>query len=180
MLQDIGVIFLLVLITVSSYFNGQNLGFYLALLAIFISALLIRERQRRQRQDFVKQLKNYSKELRAGGTIIVHQLLLRHDTPVTSYKANVGMLISSVLIESNYSRVDHNKQLEAYGYSLISFLSGWWSLPAGPLITLGILKQNLSGGEKVTVGQLIDMPTPEKRQLKIPIKKSKRINKPVT
>lgn len=36
------------------------------------------------------------------------------------------------------------------GYSLLSFILGWWGIPWGPIYTIGSLYTNFSGGKDVT------------------------------
>src|SRR3954451_14129736 len=48
-------------------------------------------------------------------------------------------------IRANESTVKHS-----IGFTLISFLFGWWGIPWGPIYTIGSLHTNLSGGKDVT------------------------------
>jgi hypothetical protein len=43
------------------------------------------------------------------------------------------------------------------GYSLLSFIAGWWGVPWGPIFTIQSLWTNLSGGRDVTA-QIVAKP----------------------
>jgi len=43
------------------------------------------------------------------------------------------------------------------GFSLISFLFGWWGIPWGPIYTIGSLITNFRGGKDVTQEVLASM-----------------------
>jgi hypothetical protein len=40
-------------------------------------------------------------------------------------------------------------------YSLLSFLLGWWAIPVGPFYTISTLSNNLKGGSKMLVSEVI-------------------------
>lgn len=139
---------------------------YLSLVGyLFLSltaALYFRLRIERRRREFVLQLKSHRRELRAGGSVVVDQLLLRYDTPLTSYTMNIGSLFCSATIPSNYLLHTDERHGIALWYSMLSLLSGWWS-PSGPLNTIHALHVNLRGGKRTTVAELIDGPVVKRR-----------------
>jgi len=36
------------------------------------------------------------------------------------------------------------------GFSVITFILGWWGIPWGPIYTIGALYRNISGGKDIT------------------------------
>lgn len=162
MAWDILVFFLLTLITLSRYLRDLSVVEPATVLIVYCLFLAIRKHRKQQRIDFVNQLKSHRKELRAGATVEVNGLLLRYSTTVTTYSFSIGTLISSLTIPSVY-RVYRNEQpFEALFYSLITLLTGWWSI-MGPLTTLNIVAQNTGGGKTQSIAELIDRAYLEKQ-----------------
>ncbi len=95
--------------------------------------------------------------------MVVDQLLLRYDTPLTSYQANIGGLLCSAAVPSNFAPQRGELHGIALFYSAVSLLSGWWSF-SGPLFTVEALFKNLRGGIKTTVAELIDGPLFARRE----------------
>lgn len=48
-------------------------------------------------------------------------------------------------IKAGESTVKHS-----IGFTLITFIFGWWGIPWGPIYTIGALYSNLTGGKDVT------------------------------
>lgn len=42
-------------------------------------------------------------------------------------------------------------------YSFMNLLFGWWALPLGPFYTLAVLVKNIKGGDRVGVGELLEV-----------------------
>ena len=155
-MHDLFTFFLILLFCLSTYVNGT--GFYasLALLFAFVIVIIIREQRVRKRLDFINQLKSHRRELRSGGTVVVDSLLLRYDTKVTTYFLSVGIVLSSINIPSIYRVYTSEGHAESLVYSFCSLISGWWAFPGGPITTIAFLKQNLTGGQVLSVSELID------------------------
>ncbi len=47
------------------------------------------------------------------------------------------------------------------GFSLITFLLGWWGIPWGPIYSIGSLFNNFTGGKDVTASVIASFATPE-------------------
>ena len=156
--------FLLLLVAVSHAISGAT---YLPVFAYFLlsltTALYFRMKIERMRREFILQLKSHRRELRAGGSVVVDQILLRYDTPLTSYQANIGGILCSASIPSPYLVRSGEPHAIAFVYSALSLVTGWWSL-SGPLFTVDALQRNLRGGVATTVAQLIDGPLIELRR----------------
>ena len=146
---------ILLLIALRNYLAGDSLIVPAGLLAIFLTALLLRERAERGRTDFINQLKSHRKELRGGGTITVDGLLLRYDTELCFYMVSVGTVFTNINIPTQYRVHRGESHPEAFACSLISLLTGWWSI-SGPQTTIAVLLQNLGGGVRKPVSLLID------------------------
>ncbi|MCC6953847.1 MAG: hypothetical protein IT290_06990 [Deltaproteobacteria bacterium] len=155
-MRDFLALFLLSLIVASTWKQGALVYPPLIYLVIYLGALLLRLRRERERELFVNQLKSHRKELRSGGTVVVDNQLLKYDTPVTTYLLQVGGLISVVTIPSRYHRYPDQARAEGLVYSLCTVCSGWWHLPAGPLDTVAVILENLRGGTRKSVAELID------------------------
>lgn len=151
------LLFLSVLLLVlwSNYISGASIAGPLLVLAVFLFSHLLRARRLKQRIDFINQLKSFRRELLAGGTVSVDQLLLRYDSVLTTYTVSVGIVAVSIRIPSTYRLSTDEQQSDGLLYSFATVIAGWWSL-TGPVHTLQALAENIGGGEKKTVGELID------------------------
>jgi hypothetical protein len=155
---DIFFFLLLLLLFASAWLTNSSLIVPSIPLAAFSIAVLIREQHNKKRQEFISQLKSHRKELRSGGTVNVDNMLLRYESPITSYHITVGTLFTTVTIPSHFRHYKKDEtHAEALVYGLISILAGWWSIN-GPMATVHTLLQNLHGGETTTVAMLIDEP----------------------
>jgi hypothetical protein len=47
-------------------------------------------------------------------------------------------------------RAGRKRVIKGLGFTLISFLFGWWGIPSGPSHTLESIRTNLKGGKDVT------------------------------
>lgn len=156
MKQDLFVLAFLALACLHAFVRGTNMLAPLIVLGIFLLAVFVRESRRRKRADFITQLKSYRRELRSGGTVVVDNMMLRYDSPITSYHLTVGVLFTSIAIPSPYRLSTGEGHPESFIYSLLSLFSGWWAFPMGPILTLHYIRENLSGGEEMPVAMLID------------------------
>lgn len=157
-MQEFIVFFFLLGLCITEAFNGRPLWAPLLFLLGFLLALYLRRKRHQQRTDFINQLKSHRRELRGGGTVFVDSLMLRYNTVVTTYNLSIGVVLLNIVIPSRHKIADGDDHGESLLYSVLSIISGWWAFPAGPVITLSVIKRNLSGGDKVSVGQLIDAP----------------------
>lgn len=152
-----GLILTLTLLLTLAYFARHlEAFFFLSLLVLIVILAIIREQQIRVRQIFVNQLKSYQKDLRAGGTVMVDGILVRHTSVFHTYYVNIGAILGSITIPTRYHLDTGIEDARGLLCSLVSLISGWWSLPYGPLINLALVQQNFRGGEKSTVMELID------------------------
>lgn len=156
--RDLFSFCLLALITLSRYLDDESYYLPLLLLLGFSGAVYFRERRRRERIDFINQLKSHRRDLRTGGAVTVNNLVLRYHSRLATYYVSVGGLLASVQIPSQFHLASTENHPVAVLYSIISLISGWWSVPHGPFETIRCLLHNWDGGEKTTVAMLIDEP----------------------
>ncbi|MCB0345786.1 MAG: hypothetical protein KDD66_11760 [Bdellovibrionales bacterium] len=157
-MQEFVIFVVLLGLCITEAIHGGHIWTPLILLAAFLSVIYLRRKRRLQRADFVNQLKSYRRELRGGGTVVVDSLMLRYNTTVTTYNLSIGAIITNFIIPSRHQVANGEDHGESLLYSVLSLVSGWWAFPTGPIITLSIIKRNLTGGDQITVGQLIDAP----------------------
>lgn len=157
MLSDIFVLFLLAFVALSQWLDGRAPLVMLCFIGFLLLGMYLRERNKRLRTAFLNHLRASSKELQAGGSLLVDGKVLRYDTELTTFYASVGSLFSVVIVPSRYHFPDEGRSAGALSLSLLSLISGWWS-PTGPIHTLSFLHQNLSGGERKRVQELIAPP----------------------
>ena len=78
-------------------------------------------------------------------------------TPVRRFSVCISLLVVSIKAPSRYLVPGRDTPwLTGCLYSLISVCLGWWGFPWGPIYTVQALVTNLRGGERKTVGQLLE------------------------
>jgi hypothetical protein len=85
-------------------------------------------------------------ELASGGRFVLYQYC-------------ISILIMTFKRSSNvyFVRAGENRVLKGLGFSLLSFLLGWWGIPWGPIYTVQALWNNFQGGKDVTTEVLASM-----------------------
>jgi len=78
-------------------------------------------------------------ELDNGGRFVVYQYTI--SILVMTFRQNSDIYF----IRGGESGVKHS-----IGFTLLSFIMGWWGFPWGPIYTFGSLYTNLSGGKDIT------------------------------
>ncbi|AXQ27335.1 hypothetical protein D0B54_00915 [Solimonas sp. K1W22B-7] len=74
----------------------------------------------------------------------------------------VSILVMTFKRPSNiyFVRSGQSPVVKGLGFSLLSFLAGWWGFPWGPIYTIGALFTNFSGGKDVTQEVLASLSQP--------------------
>ena len=155
--RDLAVIAFLTIICISRYLTGDPYLIFLIYLAVFSYGAYYKRQRLHDRREFINQLKSHRHELRQGGTVVVNHSLLRYGSEITTYHLAVGGIFSCELIPSRY-HVAGEDNGEPITYSLLSFITGWWAFPYGPIVTASSIYRNIRGGERQTVAELIDGP----------------------
>jgi hypothetical protein len=78
-------------------------------------------------------------ELNNGGKFVVYQYTV--SIIVMTFKRGSNIYF----IRGGQSGVKHS-----IGFTILTFLFGWWGIPWGPIYSIGSLYTNMSGGKDVT------------------------------
>jgi len=84
-------------------------------------------------------LKDYQNELERGGKFVVFEYCV--SIVIYTYKVTSSIY----LVKGGESPL-----MKGMGYTLLTFFSGWWGIPWGPIYTIQCLLINLRGGRDVT------------------------------
>ena len=160
MLQEFWILLFFLLLFAGSWFGGGDVWLPGTMILSYLLLIWLRNRREYERTVFRQQIRSYRTELRQGGTVVVDGLLLRRESVVTSYDLTVGLILTSLTISSPYRLYTDDDTPEALLYSLGSLITGWWAFPSGPLQTIKLITQNLSGGNKETVAALFERQKP--------------------
>jgi hypothetical protein len=78
------------------------------------------------------------------------------------YQWSVSIIIASFRNSTDIIFVpgSSNRIVRGLGWTLLTFVLGWWGIPWGPIYTVQSLWQNLSGGKDLTEGVLEDIMDP--------------------
>ena len=77
-------------------------------------------------------------------------------TEIVRYEAAVSVLYVSSRFSSPFLLVGRdNTALWQYGMSVLALLIGWWGIPWGPIFTIQALRNNLRGGTRFRLSELI-------------------------
>lgn len=80
-----------------------------------------------------------NRELERGGRFVMYQYCI--SIIIMSFRRNSSIYF----IRGGESGVG-----KSLGFSLLTFLLGWWGIPWGPIYTIGSLVNNFKGGKNVT------------------------------
>lgn len=82
---------------------------------------------------------------------------VHRETQFAQYSWALSVFVVSFKLPSRYYVVGHEStSWAAFLYSALSFALGWWGFPFGPIFTILAIVGNLSGGDRRSVGDLID------------------------
>lgn len=142
---------------VSNLINGvydeAMVGVAISILAIGIySVLKIEERKNRK---FIEWLyKNYNEVLKGNATY--NGIKIMSDTELKRYQFCLSFLFISFKKKSKYYISDyHFTKCIGFAHSMLTCVLGWWGLPWGPIYTVQVILNNIKGGEKITVHELL-------------------------
>ena len=68
------------------------------------------------------------------------------------YRYTVSIIVLTFRRSSDvyFIRPGQNAVIKGLGWTILTFLLGWWGIPWGPIYSIGCLGTNLSGGKDVT------------------------------
>jgi hypothetical protein len=78
-------------------------------------------------------------ELSRGGKFVVFQ-----------YCISIVVMTFRRPSDIYFIRAEESALKHSIGYTLLTFVLGWWGIPWGPIYSIGSLVTNLSGGKDVT------------------------------
>ena len=91
------------------------------------------------------------------GAATYGELTISIDDIVTRFDVCVSAVIMTETYYSAYHIVGRqSRRGRNVLCTLCTLLMGWWGLPSGPIKTIDSLTQNLVGGRKIRVGDLLD------------------------
>lgn len=113
-------------------------------------------REENEEQKFVAFLLENEATLNTRAPVPYQGTPLTLATEVTQFYACVSFLIATIKVPSRYYiRGVHKTGGIGAIYSVVSLVVGWWGFPFGPVYTVQSLYQNMRGGTKKTVAQLL-------------------------
>jgi len=64
----------------------------------------------------------------------------------------ISIIVMTFKRSSNiyFIKAGHSSFKPSIGFTLLTFIFGWWGIPWGPIYTIGALANNLSGGKDIT------------------------------
>jgi hypothetical protein len=127
----------------------------LAIVLLLLALDFTTRRAKQQRLATLRWLFEHELQIRAGGARLGNVMV----TPRTRFREMtlcVSVLLVTLRLPSRLL-LEHRDSIfgAAFGFSLLTFLLGWWGLPWGPLYTIQALGRNLRGGKAVDVETLL-------------------------
>jgi hypothetical protein len=80
-----------------------------------------------------------NRELSNGGKFIVYQ-----------YCVSIIVMTFKRSSEIYFVKAGDTLVKQSVGFTMLSFVLGWWGIPWGPIYTIGAIYTNLTGGKDVT------------------------------
>jgi len=111
--------------------------------------------ERKEPDSFIKQLQENKGTINSQGWMYGENLI-KPDTEITQFFFTFSLITVSFKIPSRFYIVgEENTALINIIYSVLSFILGWWAIPVGPFYTISSLTNNLKGGRKMVVSEVI-------------------------
>ncbi|MEJ6951234.1 hypothetical protein, partial [Natronospora cellulosivora (SeqCode)] len=108
-----------------------------------------------KKKSFSKWIADNYQDIKNGGAYY-KGINIYPNTELVSYQGALSFIIISAKINSRYFIKNSQDSLLINSlYSLLTLFLGWWGFPWGPIYTLESLKNNLKGGEKITVSEFM-------------------------
>ncbi|MBO9701043.1 MAG: hypothetical protein J7604_12590 [Sporocytophaga sp.] len=101
------------------------------------------------------------RELNNGGKFVVFQYCI--SIVVMTFRRSSDVYF----IKPGESTVKHG-----IGFTLLTFLLGWWGIPWGPIYSIGALYTNITGGKDVTQEVLNSIQSKDSKSVNQPIGQS--------
>ena len=113
------------------------------------------DKSRKDPDVFLAQLKENKNIILTGGWKYGDHLITA-ETQITQYFFTYSFITASFKIPSCFYIVnEENTSVINFIYSFSSLILGWWAFPHGPIYTISALSNNLKGGNKLRVGDVI-------------------------
>lgn len=77
---------------------------------------------------------------------------LSHGAKFVVFQYCISILVMTFKRSSSiyFVKASESGAIKSIGFTLISFVFGWWGIPWGPIYTVGSIYNNLSGGKDIT------------------------------
>jgi hypothetical protein len=112
--------------------------------------------QARKREDFLLWLFE-NIEMINSGQGNYQGITIKPDTKITYYQVSLSFMIVSMKVSSKFFFIGHDDSPGiALIYTVVSLVLGWWGIPWGPIYTIQVIYNNMSGGNRQNVAELIE------------------------
>ena len=109
--------------------------------------------ERRRAGELHKWVADREEAVRQGSAMLDGKPLTP-ESPMARYGLCLSFLFVTVRLQSGWYLTDRRharRRITAALFTITTLLLGWWCFPFGLTRTLGVLRQNLTGGERMTV-----------------------------
>jgi len=148
--------FLLGLVFLSHLINDRSQAALIsgAILLFGFLGIVFRNYFQKKRHKFYAQLCSEKAILDSGNSTKIEGVNVSSSSILSYDEASIGMLLTSIRVRLPYRLKTEKRPLSSLICILVSLISGWWSI-TGPLDTIIVLKDLLSGGPSLSLGSLL-------------------------
>lgn len=91
-----------------------------------------------------------------GSGAIYEGRTITEATEITRFQACLSFLILTTRFPSRFLFAEQGNLFSIGStYTIVTLLLGWWGIPWGPVYTIQTLYQNLRGGQKQTISEIL-------------------------
>ena len=115
------------------------------------------KKDRKEPDAFLVELQENKERILNGGWRY-KDFVLKPDTVLTQYMFTLSLITVSFKVPSRYYIVgQENTAFVNLIYTSLTFLTGWWGIPMGPIFTVQSLYTNLKGGKRIAVSSILNV-----------------------
>jgi len=143
---------------ISNLYNGEYQTIPECLLASLICLIIyyFLNREKKKSVEFISWVIENKNNIENGGTYLEFAEI-KPDTELIQFQICISFILFSVKSPSRFLVKGYDKTLSKKTIcTIISFIFGWWGIPWGPIYTIQTICNNLAGGKKIKVSDLLD------------------------
>lgn len=129
---------------------------FILIFVAYIGAIIMGHISKKRSKEFEEFLNKNAYEILNGNGCEFHGTIYTKDTRIVRYRYCVSVIIITFTRTTYYEPIDSAGTLSILAF-LITFLSGWWGFPWGPIKTIDSFIKNASKADSILIEDLYNI-----------------------